>query len=1147
MTPPLGHLDEVTVGQDGHFADAQGRRLLLRGVNTGGDCKMPTRPAWHGARPGSAAAAGALPLSPPGALPRAEFGDGDGDVGVATSAPPDVFFNTEAISFVGRPFPLEEADEHLARLRRWGFLFLRFLITWEALEHAGPGIYDEEYIQYLVEVLTRARAHGIRVFIDPHQDVWSRFSGGSGAPAWTFDLVGLSVRKFAACDAAIVQNTWHLHPAAGHTPERRAIRQENAEAARAGRFVGRGYPKMVWPSNYYKYAAATMFTLFFGGATFAPECRIPENYTTNPGPDYVPGPLVNIQDFLQARYIGAIAHLARRLAPLGVVAGYDTLNEPSRGFICWPRVSEHGGPHQMLKLESTPTAIQGMLLASGHTIEVPYFSRSALTGAPVRDGSILVNAVRASAFHTDRPAPANPTGGCVWRANGVWDYQASPAGGAVSQAEHDALINDPALQAKLIKRDDYFSADDQGKPYDFGRDFWLPFCQAYAAAIREADPKAIVFLEPEVGMTLPPLGPEQLKVPHPVAYAPHWYDGITLFNKHFSNWTIDVGGLGDAGSDIAANLGAVLRNIWIGPQSVRDSFSVQVGRIKDAGRDAFAAGGSTSEDGTSTDGSVFQAPMLVGECGTPHDLRTAQANSPNWVRLSARRQTIASLLPVMELSTYLELERQTAGASGSAAPGAALAGSAPVAAGEQQPAPATITPNADNDLESASTGLGSSAPLIGTPSASAAPATAASTTTATALAPGPLAAGGGRLAGLPHLGQGARIQAPREVIWSEPSTEEEDVCRALDATLSAMDQNLASFTAWTYCRTNSGAGRLGLDPHRPFPTHAEWTGGDMWNDEDFSVWSGARARLEQHLATTVARPRPEDHSGDEQQPLRGEVPQVMRDQECQQPGCPGCGATALLPSPESPSSGFLPGMFKAAMSMVSRPFSRTTLPPHCFFRQTAGVADQETGRPDAPLPPFFRSRLDIGGRSLHASSRPYAIKTVGVPMYHSFNMYSGVFELRYCSTGVDAHGRPQVQPFDNGGEDSLATEIYLPPYHYGESEEFFHVEVSDGTWRFLPERHVLLFIHSSAQPMAGSKGTTLPDRVHSIRISRKALPTLGASSSIGASASPTAAAATAAGTTPVPAPEPAVEAPTEPTADEPAADAPAAETEAAST
>ncbi|MCL2192642.1 MAG: glycoside hydrolase family 5 protein, partial [Treponema sp.] len=139
---------------DGRILDNEGRTLILRGVNLGGDAKNPFGPPGWGLRPES-------------------------------------LKNPENASFVGRPFPLEDAESHLDRLARAGLTFLRLVITWEALEHAGPGLYDEAYLAYLRKVLDLAAKKGISVFIDPHQDVWSRWTGGDGAPAWTLERLGM--------------------------------------------------------------------------------------------------------------------------------------------------------------------------------------------------------------------------------------------------------------------------------------------------------------------------------------------------------------------------------------------------------------------------------------------------------------------------------------------------------------------------------------------------------------------------------------------------------------------------------------------------------------------------------------------------------------------------------------------------------------------------------------------------------------------------------------------------------------------------------------------------------------------------------------------------------------------------------------------
>jgi len=140
------------------FKDEAGRTLILRGVNVGGSSKIPRTP--NGA-----------------------------------TYQRNGFFDHRNVSFVGHPFPLDEADEHFARLKAWSFTFLRFLVTWEAIEHEGPGIYDTEYLTYLRAVIEKAHEHGIQVFIDSHQDVWSRFSGGDGAPGWTFEAAGMDITR----------------------------------------------------------------------------------------------------------------------------------------------------------------------------------------------------------------------------------------------------------------------------------------------------------------------------------------------------------------------------------------------------------------------------------------------------------------------------------------------------------------------------------------------------------------------------------------------------------------------------------------------------------------------------------------------------------------------------------------------------------------------------------------------------------------------------------------------------------------------------------------------------------------------------------------------------------------------------------------
>ncbi|CAB4420194.1 unnamed protein product [Rhizophagus irregularis] len=192
------------------------------------------------------------------------------------------FFDHKKARFIGRPFPLESADEHFQRLKEWGFNFLRFIVTWEAIEHEGPGKYDSEFLDYIVKILYKAKEYGFKCFIDPHQDVWSRFSGGSGAPGWTLELAGFNIRNFMETEAAIVQNTYDKP---------------------------KEFPKMIWSTNYYKLASSTMFTLFYSGRTYAPKCIVDD---------------MNIQDYLQLHFINSYKTLAERIAKENLTDNFGT-------------------------------------------------------------------------------------------------------------------------------------------------------------------------------------------------------------------------------------------------------------------------------------------------------------------------------------------------------------------------------------------------------------------------------------------------------------------------------------------------------------------------------------------------------------------------------------------------------------------------------------------------------------------------------------------------------------------------------------------------------------------------------------------------------------------------------------------------------
>jgi hypothetical protein len=184
-----------------------------------------------------------------------------------------------------KPFRHNLEPEDFERLRSCGFTVIRLVVVWEALE-PEEGVYDQTYMQYILHTVRMCSKYGISVVIDPHQDCWSRFTGGDGAPAWTLERLGFRIENMYACAGA-------------------------AEDMK-------GHP-LLWSTNYQLYGSATMFTLFFGSERFASHVKGPNGESA--------------QRWLQTHFIEAFAELAAVLRQEANVLGFGTMNEPSLGWI----------------------------------------------------------------------------------------------------------------------------------------------------------------------------------------------------------------------------------------------------------------------------------------------------------------------------------------------------------------------------------------------------------------------------------------------------------------------------------------------------------------------------------------------------------------------------------------------------------------------------------------------------------------------------------------------------------------------------------------------------------------------------------------------------------------------------------------------
>lgn len=518
----------ISTNKYGDFVDPQGRKITLKGINVDASAKLPANPE--------------VPSQTPSNSP--------------------LFWDGDHVSFVGRPFPLSEARGHFERIKSWGYNVIRYVITWEALEHEGPGIYDEDFIEYTIEILKVIHdVGGLYVFLDSHQDTWLRFSGGSGAPLWTFYAAGLDPKKFRETGSTILHGDYY-DDNDGHEGE------PDSEV----------YAKMLWPSNYFKLACLTMFTLFFTGTTFAPNATLDGE---------------NIQNYLQKYFFQAFGHLLQRIHDAhkeyfdAMLFGIELMNEPNMGL--YGRVDFDSLPeNQRLRVGPTPTLMQSLKLGVGKKQVVDDYAIT-ITG-PQKTGETEIdpkgvsvwlseaNRAEVDAKYGWTRGPDWRIGECLWAQNGFWD----PVTGSVmdtdffskrygQKLDQETFINGPFI--------DYF--------------------KGFQSTMRAVSDKIYLLIHPLVLEPPPKLVDREDIMDGRIIYAPHYYDGLTLMSKTWNRYyNVDTLGI------MRGRYWNPLFGLVIGEGNIRRCIRNQFVEIKTEGKRNLGE----------------NVPILMTETGVPFDM-----------------------------------------------------------------------------------------------------------------------------------------------------------------------------------------------------------------------------------------------------------------------------------------------------------------------------------------------------------------------------------------------------------------------------------------------------------------------------------------------------------------------------------------------
>lgn len=332
-----------------------------------------------------------------------------------------------------------------------------------------------------------------------------------------------------------------------------------------------------------------MFTLFYAGRILAPNCTFEKG--------------VNIQDYLQGHFLGAIRALVdrihdcrdeegRNLLEDDVVVGYDSWNEPSNGWIGLERLDVLPEQHDM-RQGDMPTPLQSLMLGEGLTVQNVATFQLELVG-PVKTGSRTIQPSAhpdaALLTHNQGPIKAwlHPTvRGEVDRKYGFRRDECFPRAGECLWAQHGVW----SIRDRKVLQQDYFArgpwtSDVQPLLIQWVPDHWLTFAKRVIELVRSVHPTAILFLEPPVYVPAPDLVSETKATKTPdeapnqvlldnMVYTPHHYDDLVLLTKKYLGWVnIDLLGLSRGRHK------SLYGSIIFGKKATESLFGSQIGEIQ---------------------------------------------------------------------------------------------------------------------------------------------------------------------------------------------------------------------------------------------------------------------------------------------------------------------------------------------------------------------------------------------------------------------------------------------------------------------------------------------------------------------------------------------------------------------------------------